>query len=152
MARSSNPFDNLERLFDQMERNFEEAAQWWDEESTARGFPGGRSVRVDIEDAGEELVLSADLPGFEREDIDLRVTGHTLHLEAEHEETSEEETEEPDREFVRRERHRTSVARTVQLPEAVETDEISATYTNGVLTVRMPKREPTAEGTEIDIE
>ncbi|MEF8852745.1 MAG: Hsp20/alpha crystallin family protein [Haloarculaceae archaeon] len=152
MTQSSNPFDELERLFEQMERNFEDAAQWWENDGPSRGLPGTRSVRVDVEDAGEELVVTADLPGFERADIDLRVTDRTLRLEADHEETAAETEEEGEREFVRRERHRASVSRTVQLPESVETDGVSATYENGVLTVRMPKSEPLAAGTEIDIE
>lgn len=55
-------------------------------------------------------------------------------------------------EYVRRERRRTSIARSIPLPEAVGAGEISARYTNGVLTVRMPKSEPLTEGTEVEIQ
>ena len=91
--------------------------------------------------------MTADLPGFEKGDIDLRVTDQTLHLEAEDEDT----TEETDGEYGRRERRRAAVARSVPLPEAVEVDDIAATYENGVLTVRMPKGEPATAVTHIEV-
>jgi HSP20 family protein len=92
--------------------------------------------------------LTAELPGFEKDDIDLRVTDRTLRLEAEHE---GESTEESDGEYVRRERRQTAVARSIHLPEAVQTDDIEATYNNGILTVRMPKIDPVTQGSEIEI-
>lgn len=146
MAKRSNPFDELERLLDQMEANFEEAARWWEREPSATETT---AVSIDLEDREDELVLTADLPGFDTDDIDVRVTDNTLHLEAEHEEATEEEEE---GEYVRRERRRRSVARSVSLPAAVETDDISATYTNGVLRVQMPKSEPSSGGERIEIE
>lgn len=77
----------------------------------------------------------------------MRVKERTLHVAAEHDETSEATAGE----YVRRERRRTSVSRSVPLPTAVDADAITASYTNGVLTVRMPKSEPRSEGTRIDV-
>lgn len=148
MAKPVNPFDELDRLFERMQQNVEEAAQWWDREPFEDEFDPG-TVQIDLEDREDELVLTADLPGFESADIDVRLTDRTLHLEAEREETAEEERE---GEFVRRERHMASVARSVTLPQSVEEEGIEASYQNGVLTVTMPKREPAESGTEIEIE
>jgi len=47
--------------------------------------PETTTVSVDIEDRDEEFVLTAELPGFEKDDIDVRVTGNTFHLEADRE-------------------------------------------------------------------
>lgn len=149
MKRPANPFSNLEQLFEQMEANLEEAAQWWESEPMPAVSGETTAVRVDIEDTGDELVLTAELPGFSTEDIDVRVTDHTFQLDAEHETESTEETA---GEFLQRERYRASVRRSITLPDAVETDDISATYDNGVLTVRLPKSEPTAQGAEIEID
>ncbi|WP_328766961.1 Hsp20/alpha crystallin family protein [Haloarcula nitratireducens] len=102
----------------------------------------------DLENRDDEFVLTADLPGFEKDDIDVRVTDRTLRLEAENAEETEEEEE---GEYVRRERHRASVARSISLPEAVEADDISATFNNGVLTVRLPRSEPVTPGKQIEI-
>lgn len=148
MAKPVNPFDELDRLFERMQQNVEEAARWWEQEPFEGEFGPG-TVQIDLEDREDELVLTADLPGFDTEDIDVRVTDRTLHLEAEREESAEEER---DGEFVRRERRLASVARSVPLPESVVEDDIEASYRNGVLTVRMPKREPVESGTAIEIE
>lgn len=148
MTISRNPFYELERLFEQMQENVEEVSRWWEPESIATGGVTTTSVKVDLEDRDEELVLTAELPGFDKEDIDVRVTDRTLRLEAEY----EGGTEEADGEYVRRERRRASVTRSIPLPEAVETDDISATYNNGILTVQMPKSEPVTEGTKIEVD
>lgn len=147
MRSPTNPFENLERLFEQMEENFEEAARWWESELPGTG-DGTTAIRIDLKDADDEFVLTAELPGFERDEINVRVRDRMFQLEAEHDETSTQET---DGEYLHHERHRASVARSLRLPEAIETDEITATYNNGVLTVRMPKSEPAEQGREIEI-
>lgn len=142
-----NPFDELDELFDRMQENMERAAQAWDPTATGSELSGASSMSVDIEDRDDELVLTGDLPGFETDDIDVRVKERTLEVTAERDETTEEEAGE----YVRRERRRSSVSRSVPLPMAVDTDGITATYNNGVLTVRMPKAEPSSDGTRIDV-
>ena len=144
MTNPTNPFTEVSRLFERMQSDFEEMARSWSEESE---FVSS-SVRVDLEDRDDEFVLTAELPGFEKDDIDVQVTDRTLRLEVEHAEETEEEEE---GEYVRRERHRASVARSISLPEAVEADDISATFNNGVLTVQLPKSEPVTQGKQIEI-
>lgn len=148
MSRGTDPFSDLGQLFEQIQRNFEEMAG---------GFEGNRlalpatvsSVRIDLEDKSDHLLLTAELPGFETDDIDLRVTDQTVQLEAEHDEGTGGEA---DGEYVRRERRHTSVARSIPLPVAVETEAIEATYNNGVLSVTMPKSEPVTDGNTIEID
>ena len=144
MTNPTNPFTDLNRFFERMQSDFEKMARSWSEESELVSS----SVRVDLEDRDDEFVLTAELPGFEKDDIDVRVTDRTLRLEAEHAEETEEEEE---GEYVRRERHRASIARSISLPEAVEADDISATFNNGVLTIRLPKSEPVTQGKQIEI-
>jgi HSP20 family protein len=144
------PFDELDRLFEQMQENFENAAELWDPDAVEAGLPTTTELRVDLEDTGEELVLAGDLPGFETDDIDVRVDDRTLHVSAERDD--ETETASEDGEFVRRERRHSSVSRSVSLPSAVDTAGITASHENGVLTVRMPKTDPDSEGTRIDVD
>ena len=144
MARPTNPFNEISHLFERMQSDFEEMARTWSEEPEVVSS----SVRVDLENKDDEFVLTAELPGFEKDDIDVRVTDRTLRLEAEHAEETEEEEE---GEYVKRERHRASVARSISLPERVDADEISATFNDGVLTVRLPKSEPMTQGKQIEI-
>lgn len=148
MSDPTNPFNELDRLFKQMQQNFEEAAEMWTPESVRTGLPKTGSIKVDLKDTDEALVLTADLPGFTKDDIDVSVRDRILRLEATREEEMEEDAE---GKYVRRERQRGSVSRSLTLPETVETDEISASYQNGVLTVEMSKAEPETQETEIEI-
>jgi HSP20 family protein len=90
--------------------------------------------------------VTADLPGFEKEDIEVTLADRTLRIEAEHD--AEVSTE---GEYVRRERRHESASRSVRLPEAVAEEGIEATHSNGVLTVTLPKRDAEG-GTRIDID
>lgn len=130
-----NPFRPFEELFEEMEDQF----------SHARVELGGEvgTAPVDVVEWDGEFVVIADLPGFEKADIDLRLTDNTLHIEAEH---KAEEEEFEGEHYLHRERARTDVSRTVPLPEDVDEDAVSATYENGVLTVTLPKAH--AEGEE----
>lgn len=145
MTRQPTPFSEFTELFERMQENLEKMTRGYEEEPL---LATRSEMRVDVKDEDEEFVLTAELPGFDKDDIDVRMTDRTLQIAAEHEETSEEE---PEGEYIRQERRHTAVERSIRLPEAVETDDIEATYNNGVLTVRLPKREPVTQGTEIEV-
>jgi HSP20 family protein len=150
MTRRSNPFEDLEELFDRMRRQFEEATGSMDEVSVESLRSG---MRIDVEDTGDSFVVTADLPGFEKEDIDVRLSDQRLRIAAEHaEETTEEGESEDDGRFVRQERHRSSMERVVRLPEPVDETSVSATFRNGVLTVTLAKAAPDESGRDIEIE
>ncbi|MFW5963555.1 MAG: Hsp20/alpha crystallin family protein [Natronomonas sp.] len=127
MAR--NPFDEIERMFDRMSHQLETL----DDDI----FEG--SVPVDIEDTGDAFVVTADLPGFDRDDIDVELSGETLTLSASHSESTETEDENDDRRYIRRERREQSVNRSIRLPAPVEEEDTEASYNNGILTVTLPK-------------
>lgn len=148
MSRDS-PFDELEELLDRLQENFESAARVWDPADPDIGLltAAATGMRVDLEETGDELVLTGDLPGFETADIDVRVADGTLRISAER----DAETESASGDYLRRERRRTSVARSIDLPSPVDGTGVTATYDNGVLTVRMPKRESDSHGTRIDV-
>lgn len=137
-----NPFEELEQLFERMSQQVE-PGEW--------GALRRDGVSVDVVDLGDELEVTVDLPGYEREDIELTLSEGTLRIEAERE-TEQEEREDADVRYVRRERRRESVSRSIRLPEAVEEDEATARYQNGVLTVTLPKVAPDEAGQRIDIE
>lgn len=140
-----NPFDELERLFDRLSRRFEESDDWWAGEELVPRVPA--SMAVDLVERDDAFVVTIDLPGFERDEVDVDVTDHTLRVEAEHEES----TEETDEHYLRRERRESSLRRSIRLPDAVDTGAVSATMRNGVLTVTLPLNEVEAS-TRIDIE
>ncbi|MEE6210813.1 Hsp20/alpha crystallin family protein [Salarchaeum sp. III] len=135
MTRRRSPFDEFERLFDRMSDQFED----FDVESR---------LAVDVEDTGDAFVVTADLPGFEKEDIDVHLRDDALQIDATHEESPEKDVKE---QYIRRERSKRSVSRSLSLPEAVDEDAVSASFNNGVLTVELPKSRDEDDSTSIDI-
>lgn len=137
----TNTFDDIDRLFDRMNRfaGFDDA--WGD------GSMRSSAMKVDVSEHGDELVIVADLPGFERAEIDLSIDGDGLTVAASHQVESEGE----DTSYVHRERAHRAVHRTISLPVEVDPEGASATYTNGVLTVTLPTLSASS-GHRIDIE
>lgn len=140
------PFDEIERLFERMGEQFGDAPQQW-EGLTPQAMTGS-AASVDVVDRGDEFSVTAELPGFDAGDVDLRVVGQALHLDAER----DEETSLEDENVVHHERSRESVSRRVRLPEPVDTDGVTATLERGVLSVTIPKAVPDSSGQSIDIE
>lgn len=140
------PIDELERLFERVERQLDEAAP------QIEGLPGGGSTAggapLDVMDRGEEFAVTVELPGYDPEDVDVRIADRTLFVDAHRDE--EMGMEEAD--FVRRERSHRSVSRSVRLPEPPNVDEVTANMEGGVLRITVPKAAPDAVGESIDIE
>ncbi|WP_254864546.1 Hsp20/alpha crystallin family protein [Halovivax gelatinilyticus] len=136
-----NPFEDLEDLFDRLSTQFEEGMA----RDSGLTIPG--QAGVDVADTGEEYVVTADLPGYETDDIDLRLIDGALKLEASRD--AAETHEEGD--YIRRERTQHTVSRRVRLPDPVDEEGIGASYNNGVLTVTLPKLTGETGGHQIDI-
>ncbi|GAB7094606.1 Hsp20/alpha crystallin family protein [Halolamina litorea] len=147
MTDRRDPFKEIEELFEQLNDGFADMSREFGEEfgDDLAANVGGRAIHVDVADAGDEIVVVADVPGFDVEDIDVSVTDRQLSIAAEHSETTEDE----ETEYYRRERSQRAVSRTVPLPTDVEEREANASYENGVLTVTLPKAD---EDGGIDIE
>ena len=90
---------------------------------------------VDVTEEGEELVVKADLPGVDPDDIDLRITEDTLGISAE----TKYEEEKREKGFYLAERRYGSFQRVIPLPASVKSDDVTARFDNGVLEVRLPK-------------
>ena len=147
MNERTNPFEELERLFDRMSRQFGEASTRWGGIEPFQGTSPLESMAVDLVEHDEEFVVSVDLPGYERDDVDIQVTNHTLRIDAEREAAVDEAEEN----YIRRERRHESMQRSIQLPDEVDAENVAATMKNGVLTITMPKLEGEA-ARQIEIE
>ncbi len=128
MTRGERPLMELRRrmdtLFDQlfgtpfsgflMPEEFDEATRFWD---------------FDVSENENEIVIKAEMPGFEPNELDVQVNDNLLTIAAEHREKSDGQ------EQFRRYR------RTVALPSGVDADKIQANYRNGVLELHIPRSE-----------
>ncbi len=154
MSRRPGPFDGIEELLDRLNRQIETATQSWESQMDNRSqldlSMGGSKTSIDLADEGDEFVVTADVPGYESDDLELRLTGETLAISGNREHTQEVGGEEEN--YIRRERKTQSFSRQVRLPEPVDADGIRASVNNGVLTVRLPKIEPSEESRSIEIE
>lgn len=138
-----DPFKEIEELFEQLNAGFADMSEDFGEQL------GGGGIHVDVGDTGEELVVAADVPGFDPDDIDVSVKDRRLTIAAEHGEEAEAEDE--DTHYYRRERTKRAAKRTVTLPAEVDESAASASYENGVLTVTLPKRDAEEGGVDIEV-
>lgn len=92
---------------------------------------------VDILETEDELVLKADVPEVELDDIDIRLENGTLTLKGER----KFEKNEQHKGYHRIERSYGSFVRYFTLPESIDPERVRADYKNGVLTVTVPKKE-----------
>lgn len=140
-------FTDFERMLDRFSRQFEEAARRWEMLPGIEMWPDDYdAMQVDLARNEDAYIITADLPGYNRDDVTVTVNDRTLRIEAEMSEAVSEEHED----VLRRERQHRSMTRTIRLPEEVESEGTSAKLRNGVLTIRLPRREM-ASGTEIEV-
>ena len=117
-----NPFRELE----EMSRSF-----WNDTNLNA--------FRTDITEKDGVYTLTAELPGFKKEDISIDIDKDCLTIAAERKDESEDEDKE--RNYVRRERFYGSYSRSFNV-KGIDTAAINASYADGILTLTMPSKTP----------
>ena len=128
------PFRDLVALQNRVNRTFDDRFFRSEENLASAAVPP-----VDIYETAEALVLEADVPGLEINDLDIRVENNTLQFRGERCQAPEVKEED----LHRVERTYGAFASTFTLPNTVSADKIAASYENGVLRISMPKREET---------
>jgi HSP20 family protein len=141
----------IDRLFEGFDRDF------W-------GFPFRRSVfdiepfwrrelswsaapAVDVSESDKAYEITADLPGMDEKNIEVKVSNGNIMIKGK----MEEEKEEKQKDYYLQERRFGSFERSFHVPEGVDTDKIEASFKKGVLTVTLPKS-PEAQKAEKKIE
>ncbi len=122
------PYNGNQSLFsfmDDLERSF------------GNSVNGRDYFRCDISEKGDNYLLEAELPGFDKKDIGVELDGDMLTISATHEEKNDEKDK--DGHYVRRERRYGSFARSFDV-EGIDTGHIKADYKNGVLELTLPKK------------
>jgi HSP20 family protein len=127
------PSRGVTTLQDQVNRLFNQAFAKSDEEASLTAW----APAVDIYETENELVVKADLPDVNPQDLDIRVEGNILTIRGER----KFENKVNEENYLRVERAYGSFSRSFSLANSVKSDAIKANYQNGVLTLSIPKRE-----------
>jgi len=96
---------------------------------------------VDVIDSGSEYVVKAELPGLKKENVEIEVGTNELSLTAK----SDVEKEEKGKTYLHRERAFSAFRRYIGFAESIDTEKISASLTEGILEIKLPKLEPRPE-------
>jgi HSP20 family protein len=134
--RPSDLWINFDRAFERFRRDFEDIL-WPMEPFPMMAELETRMPIVDLEDKGDKFILTAEVPGFKKDDVEISICGNTVEISGSKEEKSDEET----KEYVRRERSSASFYRKMTLPEEVKFEEVSADLKDGLLEITLPKKE-----------
>jgi HSP20 family protein len=139
-------FESLRREIDRIFDNFRLGS--WDLPFGRRAFelevPWPRLPRemglgvapaVDVAEKEKEYEITAELPGLDEKDIEVKLANDMLTIKGE----KKEEKEEKEKDYYISERRYGSFTRTFQVPAGVDTGKIEATFAKGVLTVKLPK-------------
>ncbi len=137
-----NPWRELDTLSNRLGQMFAD-----------EGFPmpsngGNWMPAVNVEETSDKLVLTAELPGLKREDVELEVENNILTIRGEKSDERQEGDE--SKRYHVWERRYGSFQRSFTLPRTVRADEISAEFKDGILHVSMPKA-PEAKSRRIEI-
>jgi len=119
------PFRGMDRFFDD------------DLFTMPQIFRTGWDLAVDIFDEGDSVVAEMTLPGIDPDKVDITVEDDYLKVSG----RREEETEEKKKNYYSKEIRRGSFERVVKLPTSVQGDKAVAEYKNGVLRIKIPKRD-----------
>jgi HSP20 family protein len=148
-SREWEPFQTLRREIDRVFENFHHGLSAFGrtrmEFEPLRLLAGGwgSTPAVNMIEKENAYELTAELPGMDESNVELKVVGGVLTVKGE----KKDEREEKSGDYVLSDRRFGSIQRSIPLPESVDLDRIEATFKKGVLTVIMPKT-PEAQKSE----
>jgi HSP20 family protein len=139
------PRRDVLNVHDEMDRAFDHLLRSWLPDTSYAQF--GWAPSIDVVETDDEFIVKAEMPGVQKEDIDLSVVDGQLIISGE----KRQEEEKEGKDYYRAERCYGSFRRVFGLPSRVDVEKVRASHKDGVLTVNIPKAGE-AKTTKIDIE
>ena len=130
--RVKSPFDQLDRMRRQMDRLLNTFAEGAPEQAGAGVYPA-----VNLTEDKNNYYVRAELPGVDKDALELKVTEKTLNIVGERKIQNESE----EARYHRRERDAGKFSRAVAMPGEINAEGVGAKLANGVLTITVPKAE-----------
>jgi HSP20 family protein len=131
-----DPFSEMDLMQRSMNRLFEDSFSRMPVSHMADFF----NPRLDIKETPQQYLITMDIPGMDKENIDIKVQGHNLIVSGER---SSEVNEDNPGKFARHERSFGHFMRGIPLPQDALTDQVDAQYANGVLTIKVGRSKGT---------
>jgi HSP20 family protein len=136
----------FDQMFDQFRRSFDDLmSPFYPFTGVATVTPLSqlpiRSSIVDLVDEGDQYTIYAELPGFSKDQVDVKVNKDGLVIRAE----QKAETEEKKKNYLHRERAYSAFERVIEFPEEVNPQKVDGTMKDGILQLTIPKKEPKPE-------
>ena len=122
-----NPWAEMERMHRQINRIFGEI-----DDGGSGGFP-----HVNVADSGESLIVSAELPGVDKDSLEISVKGNNLEIKG----SLTEDKEKGEYRYYLRERESGDFSRILRLPYRVNAEQVEAVFNKGILEITLPRTE-----------
>ena len=136
----------IDKIYENFRRDLEKTFRPWSMSTLNWELPSffaeGRESRLalcDLADRGDRYELQVEVPGIEKEKVDVKATRHYIEISGKH----SEKTEEKSKNYLYNERSYRSFFRRVPVPEEIVPSKVSAKMNNGILSVELPKKTPT---------
>jgi HSP20 family protein len=129
---------NLRLLDPSFSDNFESALRRFFAPATFDADAPALQMRIDVREKENAYEVKADIPGVKKEDINVRIDGNVVQIDAEVK--REKETRDDGDRVLRSERYFGTVSRTFSLADDVDDSKAQASYADGVLTLALPKK------------
>jgi HSP20 family protein len=129
---SWRPFKDLASLREEINRVFDRVFKERPEEF----FRGGAvNPPIDLSETPDSIIVRAEIPGIDANDVSVSITGDTLTIKGE----KKQEKEDPNENYHQVERTYGPFSRSVRIPVQVQTDKVTASYKKGILHITLPK-------------
>ncbi len=120
--------------------NFENAMRRFFSPTVFEGEAPQLKMRIDVTENDQGYSVKADIPGVKKEDINVRIDGNVVQIDAETK--SEKETRGNGDKVLRSERYYGTISRTFSLGQDIDDSKVQAKYADGVLNLELPKKAP----------
>lgn len=125
-----NELSILDRLFNEALGN-----------NSCNMYTNGYTPRVDIKEEKEAYTLEMELPGRSADDVNIELNHDNLTISSKTEDKKDEKSQNKNSKYILRERNYANFERSFKLPDDVNTEDINAKFTNGILTINLGKKE-----------
>lgn len=135
---------DFDSIFDDFRRSFDNLMRPYFPLDFPRDMPGWSLFQyapLDLIDEGDHYKVHVELPGLSREDVEVEINNEGLFIQGQ----KKQESDQKEKTYLHRERTYSAFRRSIAFPEEVDPDKADGSMNNGILELKIPKKEPRPE-------